>query len=1366
MASLPEIYRQLINEFTTEWSGGDPPCLDDYLRRAREQLINDDLSPDFVLTLIEVDLINRIFRRSQDSAVVTAIPRVEDYRAHLQQHCQQSAIPNGLIAEEYRARVDAGEQPTIDEYMRRFERGESLENLLKSVRQTEQDPNATQFGAWSPVAPKILGRYRIEKELGRGGMGVVYEATAMDGGPPVALKTLQNRDAGSLTRFKNEFRVLADLTHPNLVRLGELVTTSIEPFFTMEIIDGVRFDEYVRSGLDTAAANPNLPFTEHRLRDCLKQLADGLYALHEVGCIHRDIKPSNVLVTTKGRVVLLDFGLAVEATQRRKEFAGTPFYMAPEQAQGKEVTAAVDSYAVGVMLFETLTGERPFSGRGMRELLAQKLSPDRPEPQDLITSIPEDLNRLCNQLLQVDPRQRPDAGAIRQLLTGGLAAPDSADVWIGRDSQLTTLDRAWADVVGGQTRVVLVSGSSGVGKTAVVDRFLKDLHGRSRVVILRGRCYENESVPYQGFDSVMDALVQHLKRMTESQVERVLPLEIEPLCQIFPALLDVPAIRNNQTARRAYGDPRERRQQGLSAVREMLSRLARWESLVIFVDDLQWGDADTAVLFRELLRNDQAPQMLFIGTYRSEEASSECLQQIRRSQQKPSEQSQLAEQVELSVDRLEPAEARRLADDLLQQAGMNDDGLARQVAKEADGDPLFIRVFVRQLIDAKLAGESMSDAAGEWTLHDVLWKQVCSLDPIARNAIELLSVAGRPLRVADLEAIACRGQDQVGLTRSLRVKRMIRRLSDHRTIETYHDKIRETIIAQLSDERLQSHCLALAERLETKTQDLDVEFLADLFRRAGKLSHSGEYYVQAAESATEQLAFTSAVQYYRRAIEQIVPTGHREQELRTRLGDALANVSRAAEAADEYLRAAAIADVDDRPPLYQNASLRLLTSGHVDEGLDALKYALRSFRLPWPRTMAHAVAGFLYRVGLLRLRRFRLAKRDTPVTDREQKCLDVCWSAAAGLSVVDPVRAAFYVAENLLRALRCGNSRSLSRDLAAYMGHAAIGGTRSRREVKRLLLVSRDVSRMDPHPYSRAMLLTARGSAALLRGDWPKTQRACDRAIEYLSDDRCQDITWELNTARTFALWALQYQGDLVELSRRQPTLLRTAKETNDHFAMLNFSTQVMTHLLTAADRPDEAVQRLAQDRQLLSDRGFFVQHHNQVLASTYLQIYMNDAAAAFAQIDGVWKRYRSGLLSQVQQVRIDHFQVLTRAALAAAAADSKARPQMLKIAINGIRRLRKERAPWASALALAFEASSLHQSGDTAGAIRTLENAERALEKVHMKLFANAARHHHARLSEFDDDVRLGMIAAQWQGMGVVVPARMANMLIPGFSP
>ena len=160
-------------------------------------------------------------------------------------------------------------------------------------------------------------RFKILRRLGAGGMGVVYEAYDLKRGKSVALKTLINAEASYIYRLKTEFRSLSDVAHPNLVSLYELMSDGSSWFFTMELIDGVNFLEYIRETesdqsetpvlsleeLDTFETLPlpanfrSLPFNERRLRLALKQLAEGLNALHESGKLHRDIKPSNILIT-------------------------------------------------------------------------------------------------------------------------------------------------------------------------------------------------------------------------------------------------------------------------------------------------------------------------------------------------------------------------------------------------------------------------------------------------------------------------------------------------------------------------------------------------------------------------------------------------------------------------------------------------------------------------------------------------------------------------------------------------------------------------------------------------------------------------------------------------------------------------------------------------------------------------------------------------------------------------------------------------------------------------------------------------------------------------------------------------------------
>ncbi|MFS8069371.1 MAG: serine/threonine-protein kinase, partial [Byssovorax sp.] len=234
--------------------------------------------------------------------------------------------------------------------------------------------------------PSGEARFLLRRPLGEGGMGVVHVAFDRERGAEVALKTLTRVDPTGISALKNEFRALADLTHPNLVALHELVSEGGAWFLSMEIIDGVSFLEHVRHGAvqprhqgdrttvavtssslhpltlrsapasalpteATVVSASSLPSSPARLdapacslevlRPALRQLVLGVAAIHAAGLLHRDLKPSNVLVTGAGRVVILDFGLAtahrgrrVERSTGRRVIVGTPEYMAPEQAAG------------------------------------------------------------------------------------------------------------------------------------------------------------------------------------------------------------------------------------------------------------------------------------------------------------------------------------------------------------------------------------------------------------------------------------------------------------------------------------------------------------------------------------------------------------------------------------------------------------------------------------------------------------------------------------------------------------------------------------------------------------------------------------------------------------------------------------------------------------------------------------------------------------------------------------------------------------------------------------------------------------------------------------------------------------------------
>ena len=361
-------------------------------------------------------------------------------------------------------------------------------------------------------------RYQVVRLLGEGGMGTVYEVFDRDAQRSIALKTLQQANPASVYRFKQEFRTLADVQHPNLVHLYEFVASdSGEVFFTMELVRGTHFLRYVRDERETV--------DYARLRHAFRQLVEGVLALHSAGKLHRDIKPSNVLVTAEGRVVILDFGVAAELStgaghaSGEREIVGTAPYMAPEHALSAAPHPASDWYSVGVVLYAAFAGHHPFVG-SPNEIIARKLAADPVPPSQRGCDVPADLESLCLALLSRVPEMRPTGSEILRRLGASpdalnevkLARMQMAPALVGRETHLQALGAALdATDAGGQV-AVFASGLSGMGKSALMRQFLDEQLLRSDALVLRGRAYERESVPFKAVDAIVDALSLHLVR--------------------------------------------------------------------------------------------------------------------------------------------------------------------------------------------------------------------------------------------------------------------------------------------------------------------------------------------------------------------------------------------------------------------------------------------------------------------------------------------------------------------------------------------------------------------------------------------------------------------------------------------------------------------------------------------------------------------------------------------------------------------------------------------------------------------------------------------------------------------------------------
>jgi len=462
-----------------------------------------------------------------------------------------------------------------------------------------------------PSPPELFGtdRYEVVRRLGSGGLGLVYEVLDRQRQIHVALKTFLPHDTTGLLRLKHEFRVLRDLQHPNLVALHELHADGTRCFFTMELVDGVDFLRWVRppggarDGDSGDASEPGPTVHVPRLRDALAQLAGAVHTLHRAGKLHRDLKPANVLVTAAGRVVLLDFGLAVELADHDPRVVGTVDYMAPEQAASRPIGPAADWYAVGTMLYQALTGDLPFRGAPL-EVLARK----RDKPPVAVHSInpraPTDLAELAMRLLSRDGDDRPNGLDVLSSLS--TPTPDPSTPLVGQQPYLDTLQLMLAEArqSGG---CVLVHGDEGVGLSTLVQSFVASAKRRvPSLVVLAGRVHQREAVPYRGIDGVIDALAQHLRRRTPADAAKLLGSSTA-----LPALFPVLRHRAEPSAPDVVKACQE--------LRGVLARLADEAPLVMVIDDLQFADEQSLALLTAIT-TPPAP-FLLVGTSSSGEAN-------------------------------------------------------------------------------------------------------------------------------------------------------------------------------------------------------------------------------------------------------------------------------------------------------------------------------------------------------------------------------------------------------------------------------------------------------------------------------------------------------------------------------------------------------------------------------------------------------------------------------------------------------------------------------------------------------------------------------------------------------------------------
>lgn len=1233
-------------------------------------------------------------------------------------------------------------------------------------------------------------RFEILSRLGAGGMGVVYEAIDHSSDTRVALKTLSLGDATSIYRFKKEFRGLSDISHPNLVTLYELLAGDEQWFFTMELIRGRDLrtflldartvqdsiateaitDESLQSEVEAPGnairvAKGNLEL----LRSALAQLAEGLHALHSAGRIHRDIKPSNVLVSEEHRVVLVDFGLSTKLAETDaisdRIAVGTVGYMSPEQAAQEPLGPASDWYSVGCVLYELLTGQLPFTGRG-DTVLIKKQDEDPVDVRELVPDLPTDLCDLCMALLRRDPAARPAGADILKRLGASeddrlfpLGAESSrGEVFVGRKLQLHLLQQALASVQEkGSPECLLVHGSPGIGKTALVRHFTEQAFHEKDAIVLSGRCYERESVPFKAVDTIVDALSRYLGTLQSSEVSELLPEHANALTRLFPVLRTVRSIARMRGKRQAL-DPQVARRLALVSLRELLANIARRHPLIVYVDDFQWGDADSAVFLSSLLGPPNPPSLLMLLGYRRDDVeTSEALQVLlERLDTMPSS----AGINYLPIDRLSDEEATELT--RARFGGIPDalgaDTLAR-VASESEGSPFFVEEMMRYLRSA--GGEELGTAREAITLKQTMLSRVGSLTPAQRKLLDVVAVAGAPLT----EEIAFRASGlsaaDATIVSVLRAGRLVRsnRTGIIAKLESYHDRIRELLVEKLAPEKLRETYRALACAYEISAPS-DVESIADFFSRAGDMEAAAEHALAAADRAMEALAFKRAALYYRMALR----AEHDEAtllDLQMKLADALNNAGQGEAAAEAHLLVASGASKAVALDQRRKAAESLMRAGHVDRAVELFKRVLASVGLGFPASNRRALFNLLWWRMYLRIRGVKFRQRDeSQLRPEELIKIDVCGSCGLAFGVNDSFRGAEFQTRHVVLALRAGEPGRVGLGLAIEAAYRSIEGKKGRSSAESLIARSRELGLQVGDPVVQGFAQYSEALTVYQSGEWRQAATYFDEAARILKSD-CRGHQANACQAERLAADALFFLGEIKTFAQRVPSILQAAEERGDLHGVTDMRTGSLNCAWLVRGQVAQARFECERGEKQWSERRFFLQHYYAALAHINIDIYEGQGASALERCDEMWGPLKSSFLLRVAVVGAQAMFLQGRALLAAASKDSS--DVLLSRADKVAKSLGKQSIRCAEPWSLLLRGQIAELRGERERAVELLALARKSLEAEEMMYCYFATSWLLGRLQGGSEGQQMLTDAENWASAnGVAEPAKFMKIMVP----
>jgi serine/threonine protein kinase len=1173
------------------------------------------------------------------------------------------------------------------------------------------------------------GGYRILHPLGEGSFGEVFEAVSITTGQHVALKSLTRASPEALTRFKREFRALESIHHPNLVGLKALFEEDGRWYIAMELVSGPTLLDWVREASEADTPPQQVGFDTSRLRSAFAGIAAGLLMLHKHGILHRDLKPSNVRVSSEGKAVLLDFGLATAVDPERQSIdvgpRGSIWYTAPEQAGGQAIGPAADWYAFGVCLYEALTGKRPFEGDSVFQILLAKHSHQPTAPSVHRPGVPDDLEALCLALLHPEPATRVVGSRVLAILHGqgeASAAYEAANegdrralpsmppgvAFQGRDAELELLRRALARTEDDELNVVLLEGESGIGKSALVDELLRRAREEHpNLSVLRGRCYENELISYKAFDGCIDDLGRLLRRMPNEECANLIPARAGLLLELFPVLRGIDALEQ-AAADGAPADPSARRLEAFAAFSGLLSNLAAQCPVIMVIDDLQWADVESFRVLKALVRAPRPPPLLLVCTARSfRELDRDAHEQLRAIRSLPG-----VELVQLRG--LSMSQARKLAEQLFGEAAP--EPWLRRIAEESQGHPLFIDELVRY------ARRPEAQIGKILTLDAALATRIAKLEAGALALMEVIALATRPHSTGLLMRALPFETSVDAAAKTLLAGRLVRRRKDDR-LECFHDRVRTVVNNSIDPDRKHTLHRLLAQALSAEPM-ADAAELAHHWEAAGETQRASTAYRKAGNEALRTLAFTRAEILLERAL-SLAPA--EDKSLRRALlverAEALARAGKGGLSATHYDEAAQLSEGDEQIRLRVLEAQQLVQSAQVEKGLATQRAALLQLGVSLPESTNGVMASIALDRALLAMRGLNAKPRAAKlIAARDKLELDALRVLGLSLTWTDVLRGALLSARHLRRSLAIGDAGNLAIALAQEGTFRALRAKGEQVPQTALMKEAYALAQQSDDSALRATVALCDGSATMCTHDFATAQRRFAAAHE-LIETRCPGEPWLLINARMMLASNSWLLGEHSRHHAWTEAWLAEAHERDDRFAVASLSCLgqgALRHLLSDAPEKtdEETTDALASWKQtrvgLLLLGEYYVRcNHGLYVGGDTLQRWLlaNRARLQTAPVFGVafnraWLSYASAAAAL--------------SALPNAHGLGEARP----IVEAQLKLLRKLDTPLSHCLHKTLEAQSLALSGQPERALNVAHVASVACDHLALHLLGHQVRY------------------------------------------